>query len=372
MTKSIVSIALLALSTSVQAQKLTKSAGHIGFCYPISTHGTYARDYSNKFSVHALVGVSGGEEAFCVSGLTNVVLNSSKGFIGAGFSNHISDNAIGITAAGFANKVNHHTRGAQLAGFANISGSVKGAQLAGFCNVNRGYMRGFQGAGFMNINGRNIRGTQLAGFMNTSRNVKGAQLAGYINIADTVNTQVSGFINIAKTAKVQLSGFINIADSCDYPIGIINIIKKGEKSIGISLDANRTNMATFRSGGRVLYGMAGIGYNFRKPDNTLYALEAGLGAHFTVSKNVRFNIEASSTSFTDLTDEIFITSSVRFLPALTFGKHLEIFAGPAVNSVQSDDFSGESISGKYIWSDKSWGTFTGVYLSAYGGINYRF
>lgn len=372
MTRRIVSIVLLFISASTQAQQLTKSTAHVGFCYPLSTHGTYARDYSNKFSIHALVGVSGAEEAFCVSGISNVICGNAKGFIAAGFSNHISENATGLTAAGFVNTIRQHARGAEASGFANISGSMKGAQLAGFCNINRGFARGFQGAGFMNINGRNLRGTQVAGFMNTAHNVKGVQLAGYINSADTVNTQASGFINIAKTAKVQVSGFMNIADSCDYPIGIINIIRKGEKSIGITLDGNRTNMATFRSGGRVLYGIIGVGYNFKNTTNTLYALETGLGAHFTVSKNVRFNIEATSASFTDLTDEIFITSSIRFLPALTFGKHLEIFAGPALNSVSSDDFSGEHISDRYISSNKSRGAFNGVYVSAYGGINFRF
>jgi hypothetical protein len=35
---------------------------------------------------------------------------------------------------------------------------------------------------------------------------------------------------------VQLSGFINIADSCDYPIGLVNIIKNGDAAIGASID----------------------------------------------------------------------------------------------------------------------------------------
>src|SRR5262249_49498222 len=134
-----------------------------------------------------------------------------------------------------------------------------------------------QGSGFLNI-ARNVKGVQVAGYFNKACNVKGLQLAGYVNIADTVNTQVSGFINIAKTAKVQLSGFINIADSCDYPIGIINIVKKGEKSIGVSYDINNTTMLTFRSGGRVLYGIIGLGYNFNNRYENLMTAEAGIGA----------------------------------------------------------------------------------------------
>jgi hypothetical protein len=371
MTKTWASIALLLLSLTTKAQHTCHSKAHIGFCYPISTHGVYARDYSNVFSLHALVGVSAAEEAFCVSGFSNIVYGDTRGLTAAGFSNHIGSYSRGIVAAGFLNTVKRQTKGLQAAGFANISGSVHGAQLAGFANISKGNITGVQGSGFLNI-ARNVKGVQWAGYFNKARNVKGAQLAGYVNIADTVNTQVSGFLNIAKTAKVQLSGFINIADSCDYPIGIINIIKKGEKSLGLSYDINNTTMLTFRSGGRVLYGIVGLGYNSNIRYNNLFTLEAGVGAHITLSKLARFNIEGTTSTFTDFTNEIFMTSSLRILPALTFGKHLEIFAGPCINSVQSDDFSGEHISKSYLWSNKDWGMFNGLYVSAYGGINYRF
>jgi hypothetical protein len=179
-------------------------------------------------------------------------------------------------------------------------------------------------------------------------------------------------LNIAKVAKVQLSGFMNIADSCDYPIGIINIIKKGEKAIGFTADANQTAMLTFRSGGRVLYGIVGLGYNFKNQYTDLIAAEAGLGAHIIVSKWARFNIEASTTTFTNFSHDVFMTNTLRVLPALTFGKHLELFAGPTINSVNSDNYSGENISGRYIWSEKDWGMFNGVYISGYCGLNYRF
>jgi hypothetical protein len=49
---------------------------------------------------------------------------------------------------------------------------------------------------------------------------------------------------------VQIAGFINIADSSDYSIGIINIIRQGEKGIGVSVDETKTAMVSFRSGGR--------------------------------------------------------------------------------------------------------------------------
>lgn len=371
MTRRLAAIALLAFSFTAQAQKTLHAPVHIGFCYPISTHGTYAHDYSNTFSAHALVGVSAAEEAFCASGFSNIVFRNTHGFTAAGFSNHIGGNSRGFVAAGFLNTIKHSTRGMQAAGFMNVSGKVYGAQLAGFGNIALGNIRGIQAAGFGNM-ARNVKGTQIAGYVNIARNVKGSQFSGYVNVADTVNTQVSGFINVARVAKVQVSAFMNLADSCDYPIGIINIIRKGEKALGFSADANGSMMANFRSGGRVLYGIVGLGYNVKDRYTNLFGLEAGLGAHINLAKNVRINIEGSTASFTDFTDEVFLTSTLRVLPTLSFGKHFELFAGPAINSIQSDSYIGESISNNYIWYDKSWGSFNGVYLTAYGGLHYRF
>ncbi|MBS1771911.1 MAG: hypothetical protein JST82_03565 [Bacteroidetes bacterium] len=370
--KRFLSITVLFLSFTARAQYQYTSNFHIGLCYPISTHGLYARDYSNNFSTHALVGVSANENAFCASGISNIVYGNAKGLIASGVSNHIGGSVRGVAAGGFMNIIRLQTRGMQAAGFMNISGSVRGAQLAGFANITHGSINGLQGAGFINITTGQIRGTQLAGYINIAHNIRGLQLGGYFNKADTVNTQISGFINVAKVAKVQMSGFMNIADSCDYPIGLINIIKKGEKAIGLSIDANKTVMASFRSGGRVLYGIVGLGYNYKDPNIDLYAFEAGLGAHFYISKNVRLNVEATSTSFTDITDDIFLTSTIRALPTVFIGKHIELFAGPAINSVQTEYATGETISGHYLWSDRSWGYFNGIYISGYAGLQYKF
>ncbi len=389
MTKSILSAAILLLSFTASAQnKLLHSPAHIGFVYPLSTHGTYARDYSNAFSIHALVGVSGAEEAFCASGISNIIYNNAKGFTVAGFSNHIGGNtkglvsagfvntlkgdAKGLQAAGFTNVTKGFSRGMQAAGFVNVSKSVRGTQLAGFANVAVGNINGFQGAGYVNVATRNVKGVQAAGFVNTARNVNGVQIAGYVNKAKNVNTQISGFLNIADTVKgVQISGFINIADSCDYPIGVINIIKKGEKALGFSTDENLTTMVNFRSGGRVLYGIIGMGYSFKPAFNTLLVAETGMGAHIRIGQNVRLNLEATTTSYTDFTDVIMLRSSLRVLPALNFGK-VEIFAGPTINEIQSNDLSGSPISRNYLWSNNNWGSFNGIYIGAYGGIQYKF
>jgi hypothetical protein len=109
-----------------------------------------------------------------------------------------------------------------LAGFANVAREVTGPQFAGFSNV-----------------ARNIVGSQFSGFINTAEDVKGSQFAGFINVA-------------RKVSGVQVSGFINVADSSDYPLGIINIIRNGEKR-ALELALMRTRPVYFHFAPGVKY-----------------------------------------------------------------------------------------------------------------------
>src|SRR3546814_17573647 len=108
-----------------------------------------------------------------------------------------------------------------------------------------------------------------------------------MNKAEDVNgSQFAGVVNIAKKVKgLQFAGILNIADSSDYPVAILNFIKNGEKYIGISPDETMHMLASFRSVGRVLYGIMEIGYNIKSADE-LYALGTCRGAIFAFS--VRF------------------------------------------------------------------------------------
>lgn len=387
MTTKFFSATAFSIITTISAfaQDNKKSNVHIGFLYPISSNGIQAKEYSNTFSVHAIGGVSKSEEAFCASGVSNIVMNDVKGFIAAGVVNFIHDSVDGVSAAGFLNYANHHVNGLQAGGFMNLAGSVKGAQLAGFGNISEKDVKGaqlggfinvaddadMQGAGFINI-GKNIRGTQIAGFTNIAESTNGLQLAGFANVADSVNTQISGFINIARKVKgVQLAGFINIADSSDYPIGLINIVKNGEKGIGITVDESLTTLAAFRSGGRVIYGILGAGYNVKTGD-VLYAMEAGLGAHFAETKHFRLNLEGVCTSLTDFQYKSHFKSSLRVLPAYKAGKHIEVFAGPTLNFVSYNDGVNDGLVDNYLWNDVRWGYFYGMNIGVIGGVQFRF
>jgi hypothetical protein len=225
-------------------------------------------------------------------------------------------------------------------------------------------------AGFINV-AKDVEGIQAAGFINKAKDVE-VQLAGFANVAHHVRgIQVAGFINVAKAVDgMQVSGFINIADSCDYPIGLINIMKKGEKAIGVSVDETQTVLVSFRSGGRVLYGIVGAGYNF-KTNKSYYAQEAGIGAHLFTWRHFRINAEATTLVLTTFKEGVYLRSGVRIMPALTVGRRLEIFAGASFNEIHTTHHTHNEIIDNYIWSERSNGHFNALYIGAMAGVQIK-
>jgi hypothetical protein len=229
-------------------------------------------------------------------------------------------------------------------------------QLAGFLNTARD-RKGFQLAGFSNI-ASNIKGQQLAGFINTAGDVKGSQIAGFINIAK-------------KVTGVQLAGFINIADSSEYPIGIINIIKNGEQSIGVSTDDNLTTLLAFRSGGKKLYGIIGLGHNFKNTKD-IYSIQFGLGAHLITTSRFRLNTELTSLMLENFKKGSFTKYSLALLPALTLGNRFEIFGGPTLNLINTDTKEGKDLVNNYIWDHTNRNDhLSGMYIGYTAGLHMR-
>ncbi len=354
MTRNIATTILLLSLTLFQAQAQYDESSdfHIGLVYPLSTNGIKAINYSNKFSLHAIAGISGNEENFALSGCANFVMQDANGFIGAGSANAVLGDVNGAQLAGFMNFTGGNTRGLQGAGFGNLTiQHASGAQLGGFMNIAKS-VDGFQGAGFMNISG----------------DMDGAQIAGFMNIAKDVDMQAAGFLNKARNvSSVQLSGFMNIADSSDYPIGLINIIRTGEKAIGVTVDQNLTSMLAFRSGGRVLYGIVGVGGNFKNYDDPVMAIELGLGAHIHITRHFRINTEAVMSGLSDYSDGAEFATSIRILPAVKLGM-VEIFGGPTFNYFNITDDYSNSVIDTYAWGSYEYGEFHGAQFGVIGGI----
>ncbi|HWW43275.1 hypothetical protein [Pedobacter sp.] len=340
--KTITSGIIISLTVfSLQAQDRKRTKVHIGLVYPVSSNGSKAGLDTNNLSLNLIAGLSAAEEGVAVAGLSNIVRDHSKGILVAGLSNHIRNRAEGTTVSGFLNTYGSG-KGVAVAGFTNISGDMKGAQVAGFANLSK-----------------DMEGFQLAGFMNKSGNT---------------STQISGFMNIAKKVKgTQISAFINVADSSDYPIGFLNLIKNGEKSISAGIDDNQTLLLSFRSGGKFLYGILGLGYNV-KNDKEVYAFEAGLGAHLLHYNTFRLNLELASTGLTRFKSEGTFKSSIRVLPAWRVSSHIELFGGPSLNLINADSEEGRDMVHSYMrrWDSSNSNRFTGLYLGYIAGVQVLF
>lgn len=372
MTRRILHTALLlfCFASASLAQTARKAAVHVGVIYPVSSNGLLANEYTNNFSFHLIAGVSAGERGAAISGFANVIRDSAAGAQFAGFANYIGGHARSTQVAGFMNYTRGTVRGAQLAGFTNMAGSVQGLQIAGFMNTVRSNSD-VQIGGFMNAAKQTK--VQGAGFINMAKKAH-TQLAGFINIAEEVKgTQVAGFINVAKRVNGAQIGFINIADSSDCPIGVINLVKNGEKAFGVTVDETLTSLATFRSGGRRLYGILGAGVNLqerKRDEDPLYALETGIGLHVPITKHFRINAEGVLLTLTDFEQGSYLKSSVRVLPAVRFG-HFEIFAGPSFNCVNITRNTGHDLVTDYTWEDKNrHGDFTGLYFGGIAGVQF--
>ena len=256
----------------------------------------------------------------------------------------------GTQAVSYSNRLSAHA-------IAGISGAEKGVALAGFALIVKD----------------SASGLQAAGFMTSAGTTQGVSMAGFINVSGNAGTQVGGFMNIAKKVRgVQIAGFINIADSSDYPIGLVNIIRNGEKSIGLSTDESLTNLVTFRSGGRKLYGILGVGYNGHDKKD-LYAWEGGLGAHFQLAHNFRLNTELVSIGLTDFKSGDYFRGSLRVLPAVRLGRQVEFFAGPTFNYIRSEKDKGAGLITHYVWSEReSSGILHGLYFGGTAGMGILF
>lgn len=289
-----------------------KSAVHVSFIPPLSTNGVKAGEYTNMFSLNLLAGISNNERAFTLGGLTNVIRNNSVGFQLAGLGNYVGNEGRGMLLSGLTNIVKNHYSGFQFAGLANVSGDIDGFQFAGLFNV--------------------------------AKNVSG----------------------------VQFAGLLNIADHSDYPIGLINIIKDGEMSIAATYNEIGTAGITFRSGGKVTYGILGVGYN-HKTKGDAFAVLGGFGGHININSWFRINNELAGETFGDFSDEITFKAGYALMPAFRIGQHVELFGGPSINYMQTDDADNHKLFPRNsLWTKEGSSKLQQIYIGYQVGVQYIF
>ena len=299
--------------------------------------------YQNLPSLNLLLGISYNEPCFTFSPLWNIILNNACGVQFAGLTNHIKNSGKGVEFAGLVNTASHF-KGLQFAGFTNIADHATGLQFAGLSNTATKY----------------IRGVQFAGIVNTAGDVNGIQFAGFVNIAK-------------KVRGVQFATLVNVADTCDCPIGIINIIRNGEKGIALTYDINGTGtgIVSFRSGGKYTYGIIGVGINHRIDGDNKIAIEAGYGVHIPVFEWFRIDNELKATTIGTAENSI-NNFSYSLLPSFIINRHYNIFAGVSINYLFTQSSNTLFDPCSQLWAKDSNNSHQELYISGQIGVQYIF
>ncbi|SEL75182.1 hypothetical protein [Parapedobacter koreensis] len=305
----------------------------------LSSQGLFNSQVVNQVSLNIVGGHTAGVNGVEVGGVFNINQQHAHYFQAAGLFNLVGSDVRGVQLAGALNRVVRDVAGLQVAGVSNQSGNVKGMQLSGIFNV-----------------AESLRGVQVAGAVNVADSIKGFQLAGLVNVA-------------GKVAGVQFAALVNVADSSDYPLGIINLIKNGRKSIAIGIDESSMAHVAFRSGGRRLYGLVGGGH-YMDSSPMKYALEVGLGIHIVQHEWFLLDAEAVNRISTNFKTDSEDQSSIRLLPQLGIGRHWGIIAGPTINYTnrESNSLSNPINGWKWYHNSKTGQT---IHLGIVSGIRYQ-
>jgi hypothetical protein len=306
----------------------------ISFTPGLSSHGMYNSQVIDHFSLNILGGYTAGIDGFEAAGIFNINRHDVGVVQLAGIFNIVGGNTKGAQFAGVYNNVLNNATGLQVAGILNRTRSFKGAQAAALYNDDD-TATGLMMAGLVN-NTRGFKGVQLAGLANNTQISTGVQLAGIANrSAGLAGSQLASIFNLATKVKGVQFGLVNIADSSDYTIGLLNFIKNGEKSLALSIDENLFTHFDLRTGGRVLYGIVGIGHKFGT-DAINNTLDLGFGAHLVNKPRFYLSAEYVTQLATDFKDAHYQVSSFKILPGYNFSKHIRLFAGPSFNVVSLD------------------------------------
>lgn len=329
MKKTILFFILACLPAGVlfsQVNEDKKAGFQLSFIPPLSTQGTLAPEYSNAVSFNILAGVSREVTVFSLSSLGMYVMDDLKGFHLSGLGTYAGGDGCGIMISGLFNKTNNY----------------KGFQMSGLANLTKNEMNGFQFGGLLNKAG-DMQGFQFAGLVNIAKDVKGLQL-----------------------------GLVNIAENNDCPIGLVNIIKDGEMSIGITYDEIGSTIVGFRSGGRILYGILGVGYN-HKANDAKYVTEGGLGVHIPISSRFRINNELRSQFMTDFSDDEVNHTTFVLMPAFKITPNFEIFGGPSINYMSTDHIENKNLfPGNSLWKEYTDTKLKQLYVGFSAGVQYIF
>lgn len=361
---------------------------NLGVWDKISTNGELTGDYTNNLSLGLIYGQAESVYGLAFSGLCNGIGNEARGVVISPFNFTRKTKGVQIGGIQGAEDVD----GLQI-GVVNVAEEVRGLQLGGFINASKIAMKGVQIGGFNHSYGSQS-GVQL-GFMNGAIKSKGLQI-GAGNLADTITGVQIGAINCGSEIAGLQIGVVNISNNNKYPIGLINIIKEGELNLALTFDDMQNLVASFRSGGRYLYGILGFGYNLYSPE-AHFVFEGGFGAHLSFSDRFRIDTEIIASTLTKIRTSVkfgeqseeekerereinrnydhktIYRFAYRVLPSYKINDRFNVFAGPTLNYLQTSKMDNRKLFPSHsLWKDYNDKTLKQLYIGWMMGVGYTF
>jgi hypothetical protein len=91
-------------------------------------------------------------------------------------------------------------------------------------------------------------------------------------------------------------------------------------------------VVSFRSGGKITYGIAGMGYNHKTKGNSL-VLEGGMGVHIDLTSwfGINQEIKCETVGISSKEKDMTWKSGYFLLPTFRIAPHFDIFGGPGIN-----------------------------------------
>lgn len=280
-------------------------AGADLFPFVGSSSSTEGRNATRAVSFGFFGALGGGVHGVALSGLLDVE----------------SDFVCGAQIAGAVNVVGGPASGTQIAGIVNIAQAMNGGALAGGVNIVRGHANGATVAGAANVSGGDVHGVQVAGGVNVAREVDGAQI---------------GAVNVAKRVRGVQLGMINVARDADVPIGLLNIVTRGETHVDVWQDSGGLSTAGLVHGSRYVHNIYAAGARLygEKPAGFV---ALGLGARVFDRSRVAIDVDGITHWLANDRNSLRLIHQLRVLATLRVAPPLSLLAGVTANAETTDD-----------------------------------
>ncbi|MBL8940096.1 MAG: caspase family protein [Archangium sp.] len=334
----------------------------VAFAYPLSLGGALMGPPKTNFSLGVLWAREGEVAGAALSSLGTWVDGPTRGVAVGGVA-YRTGGLDGVGAAGVALISTDDVRGVLVAPATIVAGSMKGVQAGAFHLVSNGAVGGQVSAvnviaggllgvqvGAVNVVTGNTTGLQagavnlttaeLRGFQGSALNVAsgvvtGAQV-GVLNIGGDVTGAQVGVLNIASTVKGTQIGVLNIARESDAPIGILNVITKGQFRAAVWANETQVVNLAVKLGSRNVYSYGTVGLNPR--DGARLFAGLGLGLHLDFGRFYG-QLEADTgtlmwlSTITRPADVLAVNE--RLTVGYQFADAFSVFAGPSFTQLVS-------------------------------------